>query len=242
MKFNPSSRSIYFNNGLVQNALGGKHYIYVFGHSGSDANDMPRYDEGRFLYEKLSQQPTPAYNAVFSDCIWVGLPLSVPAQPWLSNEVKIRLRVTKPYAENLSSSDVVPNPVNNNNPFYKFNTAELAARRGDVAVVDSLLDLINVVPNPYYAYSSYETGQLDNRVKITNLPKDCKINIYTSNGVLVRTYDKGDEKTSLDWDMKNQAGIPISSGIYIIHVVVPGVGEKVVKWFGVLRPIDLDSF
>jgi hypothetical protein len=42
--------------------------------------------------------------------------------------------------------------------------------------------------------------------------------------------------------MKNQAGIPISSGIYIIHVVVPGVGEKVVKWFGVLRPIDLDSF
>ncbi len=242
MKFNPSSRSIYFNNGLIQNALGGKHYIYVFGHSGSDANDMPRYDEGRFLYEKLSQQPTPAYNAVFSDCIWVGLPLSVPAQPWLSNEVKIRLRVSKPYAENLSASDVVANPVNNNNPFYKFNTADIAARRGDAAVVDSLLDLINVVPNPYYAYSSYETGQLDNRVKITNLPKDCKINIYTSNGVLVRTYDKGDEKTSLDWDMKNQAGIPISSGIYIIHVVVPGVGEKVVKWFGVLRPIDLDSF
>jgi flagellar hook assembly protein FlgD len=132
--------------------------------------------------------------------------------------------------------------VNNNNPYYKFNTADLAARRGDAAVVDSLLDLINVVPNPYYAYSSYETGQLDNRVKITNLPKDCKINIYTSNGILVRTYDKGDEKTSLDWDMKNQAGIPISSGIYIIHVVVPGIGEKVVKWFGVLRPIDLDSF
>jgi hypothetical protein len=25
-------------------------------------------------------------------------------------------------------------------------------------------------------------------------------------------------------------------------VNVPGVGEKVVKWFGVLRPIDLDTF
>jgi len=55
-------------------------------------------------------------------------------------------------------------------------------------------------------------------------------------------YDKGDPKTSLDWDMKNQSGITISSGIYIIHVNVPGVGEKVVKWFGVLRPIDLDTF
>jgi hypothetical protein len=30
--------------------------------------------------------------------------------------------------------------------------------------------------------------------------------------------------------------------VYIIHVEVPGVGEKVVKWFGVMRPIDLDSF
>jgi hypothetical protein len=242
MKFNPSSRTIYFSNGLVQNAMGGKHYIYVFGHSGDSDNDMPRYDEGQFLYQKLSQTPSPAFNTVFSDCIWVGLPLSVPAQDWLSNEVKVRLRVTKPFAKNLTSSDVVANPVNGNNPMYRFNTSDMAARRGDAAMVDSLLNLINVVPNPYYAYSSYETGQLDNRVKITNLPKDCKITIYTSNGVLVRTYNKGDEKTSLDWDLKNQAGIPISSGIYIIHVVVPGVGERVVKWFGVLRPIDLDSF
>jgi len=46
----------------------------------------------------------------------------------------------------------------------------------------------------------------------------------------------------LDWDLKNQAGITISSGIYIIHVEVPGVGEKVVKFFGVMRPIDLDTF
>ena len=38
----------------------------------------------------------------------------------------------------------------------------------------SVMDLINVVPNPYYAYSTYEGvengGQLDSRVRITNLP------------------------------------------------------------------------
>jgi len=28
----------------------------------------------------------------------------------------------------------------------------------------------------------------------------------------------------------------------MIHVNAPGIGEKVLKWFGVLRPIDLDSF
>ena len=48
--------------------------------------------------------------------------------------------------------------------------------------------------------------------------------------------------TSQNWDLNNQAGIPIASGLYIIHVDVPGVGEKTLKWFGVMRPIDLESY
>jgi hypothetical protein len=34
----------------------------------------------------------------------------------------------------------------------------------------------------------------------------------------------------------------VASGAYIIHINAPGIGEKVVKWFGVMRPIDLDTF
>jgi hypothetical protein len=30
--------------------------------------------------------------------------------------------------------------------------------------------------------------------------------------------------------------------VYIIHIDVPNIGEKVLKWFGVMRPIDLDNF
>jgi hypothetical protein len=55
-------------------------------------------------------------------------------------------------------------------------------------------------------------------------------------------YSKDDPTTSVDWDLKNYAGIPISGGMYLIYVKVDGVGEKVVKWFGALRPIDLKSF
>jgi hypothetical protein len=33
MIFNPSPRSILFNNGILQNILGGKHFIYVFNHN-----------------------------------------------------------------------------------------------------------------------------------------------------------------------------------------------------------------
>ena len=48
--------------------------------------------------------------------------------------------------------------------------------------------------------------------------------------------------STLDWDLKNTAGIPIASGIYIIHIDAGALGEKVIKWFGVMRPLDLDSF
>jgi len=46
----------------------------------------------------------------------------------------------------------------------------------------------------------------------------------------------------LDWDLKNERNIPIAGGVYIIHVEVPGAGEKVLKWFGIMRPADLDNF
>ena len=98
------------------------------------------------------------------------------------------------------------------------------------------------MPNPYYAYSNYESNRLDSRIKITNLQEKCTIKIYNIGGSLVRTLTKDDPLTSLDWDLKNVNGVPIAGGVYIIHVSVPNVGEKVLKWFGVLRPADLSNF
>ena len=83
-----------------------------------------------------------------------------------------------------------------------------------------------------------------------------EITIYSVSGTVVRRLRSSSNsdntgggalpdpnlETSVDWDLKNSAGIPVASGVYIIHVNVPGVGEKTVKWFGVLRPIDLDTF
>ena len=105
--------------------------------------------------------------------------------------------------------------------------------------------MVNIVPNPYYGYSKYETSQLDNRIKVTNLPKKATVRIYTVSGTLVKTIKKSDDLTSVDWDLKNDFGIPIASGLYIIHVrtMIDGKEEnKILKWFGVLRPIDLDTF
>ena len=108
---------------------------------------------------------------------------------------------------------------------------------------EEALQEVKAVPNPYYAYSEYEQQRLDYLVKIINLPKTCTVSIFTVNGTLVRTFNKDDATTtSIDWDLKNQDNINIASGLYIIHINAPGIGEKVIKWFGVLRPVDLSTF
>ena len=61
----------------------------------------------------------------------------------------------------------------------------------------------------------------------------------------IRDSKKSDDLTSVDWDLKNNQGIPVASGLYVIHVrtMIDGKKQnKILKWFGVLRPIDLDTF
>lgn len=75
------------------------------------------------------------------------------------------------------------------------------------------------------------------------MPEKATIKIYTLDGALVKTINKNDTKTTfVDWDIKNEKGIPIASGMYLVHVNIPDVGETVLKWFGAMRPVDLISF
>jgi hypothetical protein len=59
---------------------------------------------------------------------------------------------------------------------------------------------------------------------------------------LVRRIKKDDLSTETDWNLKNGAGVPIASGMYIIHIDAGELGEKILKWMGVMRELDLDSF
>ena len=265
MIFNPSTR-IYggsggggFGGGFSQTGVyaGGQHWIYVFKNAKYEeglANRMPTYDEGDYMYENLEANPTtPNVRNVFKACTWVGsainnedFPMKSAEDGLIPNDCRIKLRVAKAYDKYSSTEtdvDNVGDAQNNWNPLYNFSTEEVATRTYDDTTLVSVLDMINVVPNPYYAYSKYEANKLDNRIKITNLPMECTISIYSLNGVLVRQYVRSnDPSTSLDWDLKNHKNVPIAGGVYIIHVDVPEVGEKILKWFGVMRPIDLDTF
>ena len=115
--------------------------------------------------------------------------------------------------------------------------------------------MINVIPNPYYGYSAYETSQFTNTVKIANLPAKCNITIYSIDGKFIRQYKRNEVGVSqdgrnnspvmnaqitpaLEWDIKNHKGIPVASGVYLIHIDADGLGERVIKWFGVGRQFD----
>ena len=108
------------------------------------------------------------------------------------------------------------------------------------------MDKVNVVPNPYYAFAvgpGYERNPLDTKVKVTNLPQKCTVTIYNVSGTMIRQFTKDDPVTSLDWDLKNHAGIPIAGGVYLIHVKDESSGEeRIVKWFGALRIEDFSEF
>ena len=252
MMFNPTSR-MYSSLGEV--IFGGKHYVYIFRNTAKEVNNpnsnvgMVTYDQGAFIHTAYATNNNSQIRRIWASATWAGIPMVASGESFLSNRARVRIRVAKPYNRYSTNGYSINNTAdmafsqNDWVNLYQFRTHDKAITYSDEQEMkDSILDLINIVPNPYYAYSNYEENRLDNRVKITNLPEVAKIKIYTINGTLVRTLTKDSPITSVDWDLKNFQGIPIASGAYLIHIDVPDVGEKVLKWFGVIRPPDLDNF
>lgn len=256
MLWNPSS---VLQSATGQEVFGGQHWVYIFKNLRSETNlgltenmFCPRYDNGEYLYSRLLNGNNTQLKEVFAACTWVcsaikaaGYEYKTPQEGLVPGRVKVSLRVAKPYTKYAPSGQPTTDlsgATNRWRNLYKFSTRGSAAGLNVAEAKTNALDMINIVPNPYYAFSGYETGRLDNRVKIVNLPEQCTISIYDLNGTLIRQFKKGDPTSSVDWDLKNHRNIPIASGTYIVHVNVPNVGEKVLKWFGVMRPIDIDNF
>lgn len=248
MIWNPTSTFLAGQSNPIIPIYGGKHYIYVMGRNRGPQNYVgPAYDAGK-TYQALfaANNPNDQQRKLYSQAQWVMMSYKAPGYSLLPPElgivptdVKIKVRIQKPYARFNQDPNTV---VNQNMPVYKFSTNTIAPVLGK-EYGKSAIDLINIVPNPYYGASGYERNQLDTKVKITNLPPTCTISIYTLNGVLVRRIRKDDPTTTyVDWDIQNSANVPIASGVYIVHIDAGALGEKVLKWFGVMRQYDLDSF
>lgn len=245
MIWNPTS--LMFDN--VGNPIfGGRHYIYVHKTKYDGCDSIRKFfDNSSVLVLN---------NKVFQPIMWVGLPLASQNVPLLSlkdglipTETRVSFRVTRPYAYRLPAGVSADNTFEvPGYPKYQFNTGELAPyqladpKNPYSADRKKLLDGMQVVPNPYYAYNGYEKNRLDTRVRIINLPPKATIHIYSLDGSLIKMLTKDDNLPYIDWDIRNAKGLPIASGMYLVHIKADGIGEKVVKWFGAMRPVDATSF
>ena len=237
VSFNPSG------GGLI---YGGRHFIYVM---------SSRYDESSSAqnYASLLSPSSTNFDPVsaYSNATWVGVPMPLISMKSAKDgiipaEFTLKIRIAKPYTKfSYGNNSQYPGY-----PKYTFSMKNYAAETQVTDTAKSALDLVNIVPNPYYAYSTYETGMLDTKVKITNLPSKCTITIYTVDGTFIRQYKRDTDSPDYQtWDLKNSVNVPISSGLYLIHISADGLGknknesaQRVVKWFGVMRPVDLNTF
>lgn len=270
MMWNPSSTIFEKVPGLPLTAAdfpsGGQHYIYVTTlpyvdyslTSGNAVRQEALRSPGGFLESRFdpSTGPTPNRKArVLTQTTWALFPVLAGGEQLLSyadglipNDVTVKLRVDSKfdYAEGVEEF--------NGHGAYQFTIDGQMAGQKDAAGKERALDMINVVPNPYYATSIYEDNVFDKVVKITNLPPRATVSIYSLDGKFIRQYNRDEAPAelrnsstrpigtrqitpALEWDLNNFAGIPVASGVYLIHVDAPE-GERTLKLFVVNRQFD----
>lgn len=97
-------------------------------------------------------------------------------------------------------------------------------------ITADMVKMINVFPNPYYGYHDLETARRDKFMTFNHLPQKADIRIFNMGGVMVRLIKKDDDTQNVNWDLTNEYGYPVASGIYVAHVDLPDVGkEKILK-------------
>ncbi len=233
MIWNPTERTV---DGDGTPVMGGMHPVYVFG-VGINGTPCPNYDGiNNWVYDQYANETNTSYRELYMNLMWVFHPIHNETYGFLSTDVRLKVRLNKEYAVYNATGQ------NNGRPMYGWNMDNYKTDLANVEAATSVLDLINIVPNPYYAFSGYERNKVDTRIKITNLPRTCTVSIYNTSGKLINQFKKDNDVTYLDWNLNNKVGIPVSSGIYIVHVDIPGVGEVIRKAFIGMRQPDLEGF
>lgn len=260
----PTGGDMMFNPGweiVLANALedptspqawtaGGQHMVYVTNQPYDGCESLYDFFDGPSIFKSSGLQAIKWAGMILSD---QEVPMRSYEDGLIPEDVRVKMRVTSSYKVE-TGDNRTGTGVNNFHPQYRFSLDGLQAEGLTEEGVENALDQILVVPNPYYGFSEYETSQFTNTVKITNLPAQCVVTIYTLEGKFIRQYqrdevgmtpegnNRGIQKAqinpALEWDLRNSKQIPVASGVYLIHISAEGLGERTIKWFGVNRQFD----
>jgi len=124
---------------------------------------------------------------------------------------------------------------------WSFSTTESTS---STALAKTQVGDINVFPNPYYGINTEELNKYNRFVTFSHLPDNATIRIFNLAGVLVQKIVKDPSSGQFQrWDLSNEAGLPVASGLYIAYIELPDLGEtKVLKIAVIQEQQILDRF
>jgi hypothetical protein len=137
--------------------------------------------------------------------------------------------------------EILANHINSAADVFSFTAPAVTS---DQALAKKDINDINVFPNPYYGVNSEEINKYQRFVTFTHLPDVARIRIFNLAGVLVRNIQHNTPGSQFErWDLSNEAGLPVGSGIYIAHIEMPALGAtKILKLAIVQEQQFLDRF
>ncbi|MCI0694699.1 hypothetical protein L0337_22175 [candidate division KSB1 bacterium] len=110
----------------------------------------------------------------------------------------------------------------------KFTFTSRAPRIDRNVAKQDIAKLVKAFPNPYRGFNRFEQNNFTRFITFSHLPDKAIIRIFNLAGVLVRTLTKGlnapDNAQFLRWNLQNEAGLPVASGIYIARLEFPDLG------------------
>jgi hypothetical protein len=125
---------------------------------------------------------------------------------------------------------------------YDFNSSSIpsGAVTGDANLAKQQVAKVNVFPNPYFGANAYEGNKYQRFVTFTHMPKKATVRIFNLAGTLVNKLTKNDDSQFFNWDLRNQSGLPVASGMYIVYIDMETLGTKILKLGVVMEAQFLD--
>ena len=128
-----------------------------------------------------------------------------------------------------------PNKVFTNEDVYSFVAPSVVY---DQTIAKEDVKKINVFPNPYYGSNPQEASANETFVTFNHLPQRATIRIFNLAGQLVRKIEKDSPAQFEIWELQNDHGIPVASGIFIVYIEMPDLSEtKILKLAVIQRQI-----
>ena len=175
-----------------------------------------------FIFDRPYSDPAPDPALTldifthYTPMMWFGLPTRRGAVSWAAGD----------------QLEIIASHVNG--PAHTFTFTPRAPTLNDPAIAKADISRINVFPNPYQSFDRGDPTRFIEVVTFTHLPVRAIIRIYTLAGIMVKSILKDDPGQFVRWDMKNESGRPVATGMYLVHVQMPDLGATKTLKLGIL--------